>query len=475
MHSTASATIQRELAVLLLAVAEALVVHLVLLTVFGADAYPLWLTIFIIAATHAITRIVSQFPLQPLAQRIVGLGSFLLMILVGVRWAGSNTGDWVAAAARGLAFESAHLWVTILLVGYAWWRSLRRIHAVIHGAQRMLRAGIVLCLVLLPLLALRAAWPTLESRVLLEIAGFVGLTVAGMSGLRTSQSIAERDAAFGVRWLLSVTLPVAGVIAIALLFTGIVDARGLDAIKTLIGPPLTLLTGLLDLTARVIGAALRIILAPFFWLGDWLLDQLRSTPGSTAQPLPRPPPAQRPSGDLPGLPDSVRYGGAAILLLAIVAFAMRRMFRHLTSVSQPVNEERSSVFSWSNVLANHSPGRRRSASITDDPLGRLRADERLRHTIRIRESYMALQQWGSAHGRRRRHSETAEQYRTAVQGRFADEPGASRAIDTLTDVYRQARYSGIPATDAEARIAERAAQTLMEHAPGTTISSTEQR
>jgi len=475
MGSSASPTIHREIAVVVLAVAEAFIVHLVLVALLGSDRYPLWLTLVIVAATHVISRLLAYLPINPSAQQALGLAAVLLLTLVGMWLAtlpdsGLSSGAWLVAVVRSLVFDStelssAQLWATILLVIYAWWRSPRRIQMVIHNAQRMLRFGTLLCLGVLPLLTLRAAWPDLESRIVLEIAGFIGFTLAGMSGLRIGRSIAEARSVFTVRWAVSMLLPITGLVAIALVLTGLLNDRGLDAIRTLSGPPTTMLVSILDITARIIGAVLSFVLAPIFWLGNWLIDLLRSSSGSTGQPaIPESPPAQRAVGEMPGLPDPVRYGGALIIILVIAIVALRRAFHRPARGSQIVSEERSSIFRWRDMISARSAERGGTIPPLSDPLSRLRDDPEFRHTVRIRESYRTLQRWGAAHGRRRRRYETAEQYRAAMHAHLTIESGASQSIDALTDVYRHARYSGVPATDAEAQIAERAAQAIDEQA-----------
>ncbi|MCC6936518.1 MAG: DUF4129 domain-containing protein [Thermomicrobiales bacterium] len=475
MESSASPTIHREIAVVVLAIAEAFIVHLVLITLLGPGGYPLWLMIVIVAAAHVISRFLAYAPLHSSARQALGLAAVLILILVGM-WLATmpdgtlSSGAWLVAVVRGLAFDSAELssaqlWVTFLLVIYAWWRSPRRIRLVIYNAQRMLRIGILMCLGMLPLLALRAAWPSLESRTVLEIAGFIGFTLAGMSGLRTGQSIAEAISVFTLRWALSMLLPITGIVAIALVLTGLLDERGLDAISTLAGPPATVLVSILDITARIIGAVLSFVLAPVFWLGNWLFDLLRSSSSSTGQPAtPDSPPAQREVGELPDLPDSVRYSGALIVLLVIVIVALRRAFHRPAQSSQLVSEERSSIFNWRYVLPTRSAEHDPALPLLSDPLSHLREDPRLRHTLRIRESYRTFQRWGAEHGRRRRRNETAEQYLAAMHAHLTTGAGASQSIDVLTDVYRHARYSGVPATDAEAKIAESATQAIDEQA-----------
>jgi hypothetical protein len=50
--------------------------------------------------------------------------------------------------------------------------------------------------------------------------------------------------------------------------------------------------------------------------------------------------------------------------------------------------------------------------------------------------------------------ETADEYRPPLSGRFAADPDAADAIATITDHYREARYSGEPASEADAQAVE---------------------
>ena len=228
--------------------------------------------------------------------------------------------------------------------------------------------------------------------------------------------------------------------------------------------PLLLVLNLIFQAVILIMAVLAyIILTPVVWLiGERdPISRTLATPGLTDQ-----------RGELDQIgeralevPDPIRYLVAALILVALLSLLTKFVFRRRRRERAPVEEERESVLEWDDILGSLGARLRslfrREREEPADPLAHLRDDPRWQYTLAIRESWRRLERRGAELGRGRRPAETADEYRPGVSARI-DSASAGLAVAIMTDRYRDARYSGEPATAADAAEAERAWQEIDE-------------
>jgi hypothetical protein len=154
-------------------------------------------------------------------------------------------------------------------------------------------------------------------------------------------------------------------------------------------------------------------------------------------------------------PDPVRYILATLFLLAIL-YLIARFVLVLTrrDFYRAETGERAFGSSWGfgSWLDRFSwPFRRNS----HDPLAALRNDPAWANTVRVRESYAAWLRWAQERKLGRATAETATELDRRT-GPSLQSATAAAALDELTAIYDDVRYSAVPATSEQADRAARA-------------------
>jgi hypothetical protein len=344
----------------------------------------------------------------------------------------------------------------VLLAAYAWWRSRFRAEPTLDSAYTMLRFG-TLATALAIILNLIAAPDDGEVRQRLSIAtlGFFAATLSAIGIARLKLEGMRASAPLGGRWLATFVAPIAAVVLLAIIGAGILSRQFLDTMLWLLTPVFWVLALVFQIIVLIIAIIAFLILTPVFWLiGDRTLPAFQAeatatvTGGETA--------ANQNPEQIFQVPDPVRYLVAAIVLTLVFSALVRFIFKRRMRARPSMDEERESVLDWSDLL-DSAANRLRSLFRREpghDPLAHLRGSSDWRYTVRIRELYSNFQRRGERTGRARRSGETAEEYRPAVRRRFLPPEEAGPEVDTLTIAYRQARYSGVPASESDARRAE---------------------
>lgn len=460
-----------ELLAIMLVLAEAALVYLALglLLPGAAPRYamlPAWIVLMLLLVAYATPHLMDEWRVwSPHYEAILGT-AIALSTLAAVKAASFpdmalwNTA-WIGGALRSLVFlpndATRPVWGIVVLAAYAWWRGRTRAEPSLDSAYAMLRVG-SLALGIELILVLSAAPDGAQVRDRLSLAtlvfylctlGAIGVARLKLEGFRTS-------AALGPRWLATFVAPILAVAVVAVLAAGIFSRQFLDTALWLLSPVFWFLAIAVQIFVLLLAIIAFVIITPILWaIGTREPRQLQTTPQApNANPFEQ---LQRDAQNAINVPDPLRYLIVAIVLFAIFSVLTRFVFRRRRRERETTEEVRESTLDWSDLfgsLAGSLKGILRRPR-PDDPLRHLRDDPRWRHTLAIRETYVRLQERGAQAGRPRRRGETADEYRPNVAGRLAT-PEAPPAVATITDIYRQARYSGTPAEESAARDAAEA-------------------
>jgi hypothetical protein len=472
-----------ELLAVLVVLAEAALVYLVAGVLLagrmpGAPVVPAWVIVALLLTAHLVPHLLDEWRVwSPEYETITGVAillSLLMVVKVAAfpQFAVWDT-TWFSQALRGFAFlpnESIRpVWGLILLVAYAWWRGRSREEPSIDSAYTMLRLGsIALALIIAIVLIAAADGDQARERLSAATVAFFVSALAAIGVARLKLEGFRTSAPLGPRWLATFVAPIIVVIVLAIIGAGIFSRQFLETVLWMLGPIFWLLGLVFEVFVLFLALIALLILTPIVWLiGDREPRALPATP----VPLDD---GERGLLDQMAersiqVPDPLRYLIAALVLLLIVSLLTRFVFRRRRRAREGTSEERESVLDIGDLLGNLGArlrglfGRR----VGDmDPLGHLRGDERWRYTLAIREIYLRLQEHGASAGRPRRPPETADEYRPDIAARLSTPDDVPAAIALVTERYRQARYSGTPATAEEAAEVERAWRRIQQARQG---------
>ncbi len=465
-----------ELLGIFLVLAESALVYLVtgLLLVdrsLGAHVLPAWIVVLVMLVAYLVPRVLDEWRVWGARYESLMGGAIVVTLLIAVK-AGAFPGiavwdvAWLRQAMRAIALldnEAVRpVWGIVALVAWAWWRGRTRDLPSVDSAYLMLRAGsAILALLIVVILVASDAGDEVRQRLSAATVSFyvcalaaIGMARLKLEGFRTSSPL-------GPRWLATFVAPILTVLGIAILGAGIFSRQFLDTVLWMLSPLLLVLNLVFQAVILIMAVLAYIILTPVVWLIGTRepISRTVATPGLVDH-----------SGELDQLagravdvPDPIRYLVGGLVLLALLSLLTKFVFRRRRRERAPVEEERESVLDWDDVLgalgARLRSLFRRDRAEAVDPLAHLRGDPRWQHTLAIREAWRRLERRGAELGRGRRPAETADEYRPGISARL-DSGLAGPAIATMTDRYRDARYSGEPATAADAAAVERAWQDI---------------
>ncbi len=436
-----------------------LVAGLVMAERFSNDTYPFWVIALAMLTAHYVIHLLDQARVWSPDYEIIMSVSVVVTLLIAIK-AGSFPDipvydpAWIVEAVNGLAFfdtdASRPVWGNVLFIGYAWFRGRSREEPSLDSAYTMLRWGtLALGIILIFIMIGAPEERDIRDSLVLGVLGFfvfslgsIGLARMQLEGFRTGSPL-------GPRWLATFATPILVIIMVAVVGAGIFSRRFLDTMLWILAPVFFVLAVVFQVIVLVIAVLAFLILTPIFWLIGDLEPELINATATPAGEQGQGSLEQTPTEPFV-IPEALQYLIAAIVLVVIISFLTRYLFRRRSRRRPTTVEERESVLDWGELwgglgnrlrsLFDREPG--------SDPYAALRGDSRWQYTIRVRERYRDLQKLGGALGRARRPRETAEEYRPAVGGRI-EENGPS-AVDRMTTIYRRVRYSGVPASDLDA-------------------------
>lgn len=422
---------------------------------------------------------------ERLAVAILGVLCLLLALWWNLQRASYPLGDlrWLGGLAISLTHwgdEIPAAFIALLVGAYLWLRG------VMDGARPLLYDDVwgtfaaafvaLLLLLLLGRVAGDGIPAGIEGSVLALFA--VGMMALALASLDLARGIGRQRGQSPLQinryWLVSVVAVVAGLlilgILLSLIFAPEVVARAMSWTAWL----LRAIGWILYAVFLVVVYLVFLVLEPLIY---WLRGQLAATPER--------PPLQLPNFQgqfeeiTPGTPvtlpaayaEALRWGGLALLILAIgVAFALA-LRRLLPPPEEEVEETRELILSrqlLEEQLAQLWQGwlrrlRRRSARMLG-PFLPLEGEASGRQVIRA--IYQALLAAAQARGHPRPRQRTPSEYRHDLASTW---PEAGPALDILTDGYMQARYGEDPPEASQieqVRQAWEQARTILEDQDG---------
>ena len=460
---------RQELLGVAMVTAEAFPVYVVVSLVLNPsgllDAFPFWVVLFLLLSAHAVARLLDEMRIWSPEYEIKMAAGVVLTLIVAIRFGSYDSyglfdTGWLADAVRALAFlpndEERPVWGVVALTVYAWWRGRSRAEPAVDSAFTTLRLGSIALFVAIVATVVGAPDDSaVRGHLSTVTVGFFATALAAVGIARLKLEGVRSSAPLGARWLGTFIIPIMGVVLVAILAAGVFSRQFLDTVLWVLTPVFWILGLVFQVIVLVIAVLAFIILTPIFWLlGEREVELVPATPvpddleGQTG--------LEDAASQAFQLPDPLRYLIAAIVLFIIISLLTRFVFKRKGRSRPPTGEVRESVLNWDDLLANAGDKLRGLFRREEkpDPLAHLRGDDAWRHTLRIREVYLKLQARGSEFGRARRRSETAHEYRATVAPVLGDNREVPQALDAITARYRQARYSGRPASAADADIVE---------------------
>jgi hypothetical protein len=448
---------------LLLLLAEGVLVWMVAAMAFGpfsslGDPVSPALAIGLVAAAGIVPRVLHDHGIWDwnfslvvaLAIVISTLAAVKIVAFPGMPWLDSA---WLRDTLDSLVFEESEaditVWAPIGLSAAVWWLAHFNGPPGLERSRGTLRTGAAVAAVVALASALVETGPN-DRAIGLGVGVFFVVTLVALALARQgSEATHSRGRLFS-----TVLLPTVVIVSVAALFALLVtfdwtrvSPHAPDLLGTILAPVFTVL--LLILTGLVI-----LISLPLLWLfslGNYDASRVnRFTGGAQSDP------AQSALDWHP--PDPVRYLLAAIFLVIIFAGIARfglAVTRRDNERGETGQREIGSGKGFGKWLERFRWPFGRGAA---DPLAGLRGDPRWAHTIHVRETYGAWLRWAENRSYGRDTAETALEldHRSAP---FFHSPASAAALDELTAIYDNVRYSQTPAT---AEQADRATQLWRE-------------
>lgn len=449
----------------LLVLAESIIIYLiagVFLSVGEAyRAYPFWAIAAVMLIAYLVSRLLDVGRVWSPDYEIILTVAIVFTLLLAFKTASFPDyaiydPQWLVEAANSLAFLPADalrsVWSSLIIVVYAWWRGRTRDEPGIDSAYSTLRWGtLALGASIIFVLISAPEGSEVVDRLGIATLGYFGFVLGAVGLARMRNEGSSVEAPLGARWLATFVVPILVIGLIAVLGAAIFSRQFLDTLLWLMTPLLWVLSLVFEVLIFIIAILAYIILTPIFWLiGD---QEFFSTNQPVATPTQTEGIPEQQVDSLFQLPDPLRYLIAAIFLVLVISLLIRFIYRRRNRQQVSADEERESVFEWSDVIGSLG-GRFRgifNREGAEDPFGVLRGDARWRYTLMIREHYRKLQELGERIHQPRGAAETSEEYRPHIGSAFTEPSEGRRAVDEMTTIYRAARYSAEPATEAEAQ------------------------
>ncbi|HEY0736527.1 MAG TPA: DUF4129 domain-containing protein [Herpetosiphonaceae bacterium] len=369
---------------------------------------------------------------------------------------------WPFASERSL--DTLSLFSLLMACLWCWWRGMSLVDAdhahVLTVLQRGVLTLVLVALLVTPLSPVNLGAPPWGQRLASEALLIAALGLIGLSLARIIDE-SESGQTGGIKyWLRSSLLTSLGVLLVGTLLLSLVSDAATLAIRSVAG---------------VIVGVLALVMLPLFYLiaqvGQWLLT-LMNQPGSEDFAPPSPLPSVEPATGagsafqaqviqtLQFIVTLILYLLPLVLLIILIITMQRRRNQRL--LSDGVLHE--SLWSWRRAggdLLDLLKGLRLPARAQGlrDALARLRPDD---PAERIRRRYIELLLLGEGADRPRQPQQTPLEYAPVVG---ALTPGASRDLQSLTDVYDQARYAPDTITPADADTADAAWAAIQAQSP----------
>lgn len=450
---------------------EATLIHLIGVVMFGVTSAPFrwWVLAVILSIAAIATSRLEPINADPSHIRF---GTAALALVV-ITWAtAAHQGGYsplgvVRTLPRLFALDNERflaVYLGLIASLWAWWRGTSVLEQGHSEVMRIVRRGVVSLGVVLiavgiagydPIFGSAAGTPQIG--LVVEVCGFLLLCFVALSLTRIVEAATHSTHGAEWRWLRSSLASTSVVVLLGLLlFAFLADPAG-SVLREIFQ---WVVYGMVILMSPLI--AVMLLLVQFI---RQLIPQRQGIPPIEALATATPDTTTVPttitglSSTLLAIPTIILLLLPIVALLLVILFARRRRGR----VDLETGEERESIFSWGALrtdLADLLRGLRRPA--TEDGLrGVLRRMLAEDPVTRIRRRYVQLLLRGEAAGRQRPPHQTPHEFAPSL----TQEPDDEQAINTLTDIYQQARYAPATVDATAAAEADRIWKTLDSEEP----------
>jgi len=404
-----------------------------------------------VLAVHYLARLVLWLPLSPgLRPAILGLAMLVsgLLVIHQLLHAQMRLLEfvWLAGIFRSLrqpdmAYEAISKDLsTFLLVLFLWWRGLVLAQRRISGdsVAFRFRLGLVMLAATTLVGGFILPWPVTGFVFLFFFASLLGIALARAEDV--GQQYGGSHSPFGLGWL---TTLVVVCLAVLLVAAGVAALLTGENVSLVLKPVLDVLRFILLALVYVTGWIVFILVTPLsLILGEIRLEELRRTLAGLGPwgPLPRSEPSAVFTPEQLALARTVGIVGGVLLLVAVVAFSLRRL---RARAGRRRAEDRESVWDRPHLrrglrnLLRH--GRRRmddaTTALSRSLLGRLLAART------IRRIYAHMTALAAELGYPRPDYQTPYEYLPTLGQAF---PQSRDAVADITEAYVAVHYGEVP-------------------------------
>ena len=395
------------------------------------------------------------------------VGTFLFVIKVGAfPEAPLFSLTWIQGSLDALTLQENEsvrpIWVLIVFAVYAWWRGKTRAEANLETAYTMLRLGLIWITAGMALTFLAApSGAAIFGQINAAVVGFLVCTLMAIAIGRQPAGPDSAAWSAGWVWLLVFIVPIVAIAGIAVTTTGVLDRSTLEHLLLVISPFLTALQFVLQALVLVIAVVAFILLLPLIWFLERQgvrplanLPVIDLTPGNIDD-------AESFARNTLHIENPARYLIAGVILLGLIWLLIRYSFRRRRHWQEDPPQHRESLIDWEPggtsllqrardwVESRIRP--RRTNPLPDGP--------EWEHTRRIRRTYQQFLRTTSRMNIPREPEETPAAFGDRVGAHYST---LTPEINEITDSYNQARYSGTPALERDARRVEQALKAIGE-------------
>lgn len=274
--------------------------------------------------------------------------------------------------------------------------------------------------------------------------GLVALPVARLRSVRQRTLASPQAVTVGGDWYALIAgAVVAAILGVAVLAAALLRLDLAGALRTfgrLVDP---LLWGIVYVVAVPLG----VIVTGIVWAVRHLLH-----PGAAPPPQPGAPPAwlgagppQGAAGLPPAAEAALRWGIASLVVMLIVLWLARAMFRYgKAGTSPPAEEVHESVWSWADLTAGLAAWLRRRSHPAGIPSPG--PEFGAGTAAAVRRAYAELLGCAAALGHPRAPHQTPAEFAGTLRAAW---PGAAESVSRLTAVYSRVRYGLDPPSEAD--------------------------
>ena len=424
--------------------------------------------LFLLGGSFVVTRffLKRKWPLAWIQVSIVVCGLIAIFLVLRVEYtAGFNlfSGRWFVLYGKVLLNFFRHYppFILAIIAGlYLWWRgiSLARSSLNFEDTYRafLIQLGTLVFLIISwNFTYTTGAMKNIISNIGVYVVGFFffGLLALALSNLRVLQEKFRKKGALsknlGRRWLTTIIVVTCGVVLLSIGFASIFSTQFLAMLEKFMNSATTAYSYIMYGLFFVVG----LLVFLFYYVGEFLLFLLSLGKTSVTQdfnpaqlyPLPNKP---NTAGSLSPIFILIIKLVVLVLIAAWVIWLIMKAIqrRHQAELTEDVQEERESLWSWTGFIADilvflkslFPIFKRKKKPVTADMAAGWQAvDENPEQRLSIREIYRHLLRQGARLKMPREKYETPSEYAQRLGKSLPDE---KEPLNEITDLYIDVRY-----------------------------------